>query len=258
MGSPIALLTDFGLIDPYVGIVKGVILTISPNSPIIDLTHNVPAQDITQAAFMLGESYQYLPANSVIMAVVDPGVGTERRKIIVQTKKYLFVAPDNGLLTFPIKKEEDCHCFEIKNSKYFLKPTSATFHGRDIFAPVAAYLAQGEPPQAFGSEIKDPTLLSITEPEKKKGEISGQIIHIDNFGNLITNIPATELKELQNPLIKIKGKTIPLKNTYGNVPSGSLVALIGSANLLEIAVNQGNASQVLGAAIGDKVTVIYS
>ena len=255
MAAFIALLTDFGTKDSYTGIVKGVLFSLNPDLKVIDLTHEIRPQDINQGAFILGTSYKFLPTGTIIIAVVDPGVGTERRGLILEAGEYTFVAPDNGLLTFPMVYEKGWRCFEIKNSDYFLHPISTTFHARDVFAPVAAHIAAGEPIENFGPLVHDPILIKMVEPVLLEKEIKGQIIYIDRFGNLITNIPGDWLRHKRVSSVKIKDHVLPFVKTYNDVPPGKGAALVGSSGLLEIAVNKGNASHFFNVNIGEGVLV---
>ena len=185
----ITLLTDFGNQDAYVGIMKGVIAGINPFANIIDICHNIPPQDIFQAAYLLYTSYKYFPKKTIHVAVVDPGVGSKREIVCAETQDYLFLTPNNGLLSFIIQEEKPKCIIRVTDDKYFLPSPSSTFHGRDIFAPVAARLSLGIKPQQLGPKINQLDQLEIPKPEyKKTGQLEGQIIYIDRFGNLVTNI----------------------------------------------------------------------
>ncbi len=254
----ITLLTDFGEKDPYVGIMKGVILSICPNAKMIDLSHEIEQHNIRDGAFFLKSVTNYYPKGAIHLVVVDPGVGSERGALIIKTKKFYFVGPDNGILSLAAKIDGIEKVVKIKNTTYFLKPISNTFHGRDIFAPVAGHLAQNEPIENFGTEIKDWIQLEI--PSITKNEmIQAEIIHIDRFGNVITNIPRTFLtdfvgKELE---IKIEKKihTIPFCTTYSQVQVGNILGIIGSSDYLEISINQGNAAERLGVQVEDQIDI---
>ena len=185
----IALLTDFGLKDSYVGVMKGVIATVNPRVTVIDLDHDVASHRIEEAAFLLATSYSYFPQNTVFCVVVDPGVGSSRKAIAIQTKNYYFVGPDNGVLWQAAERDGITKIVTLENKKYFRKPVSSTFHGRDIFAPIAAALTKGYRPAGFGREIKDFINPDFINPQVERGTIFGEILHIDSFGNLITNIP---------------------------------------------------------------------
>lgn len=249
----ITFLSDFGLDDAYVGIVKGVILSVFPRALIIDITHNIKPQNISEASYLLFTSAPYFPPGTVHLAVVDPGVGTSRRPILVQTKKHFLVGPDNGLFTDFIN--DDAKIFHLNRAEFFLNQISQTFHARDIFAPVSAHLASGVSPEKMGELINDPCLLSRPKPEIKSDRIIGQVIHIDRFGDLITNIPKNLVPE--NAIIRIMGKEISClsKNYCG--PAGTLLALIGSSGLLEISIASDSAALRLKAGVGQPVEVIF-
>lgn len=191
----ITLLTDFGNHDAYVGIMKGVIAGINPPANIIDICHTIPPQDIFTGAYLLSTAYAYFPKGTIHVAVVDPGVGSERDIVCVETQKYLFLVPDNGLLSFVVREERPKNIFRVTNTRYFLPAPSDTFHGRDVFAPVAAYLSLGIKPQQLGAKINQVEKLDIPWPEHKNGQLEGQIIHIDRFGNLITNITRAHIEQ---------------------------------------------------------------
>ena len=192
----ITLLTDFGNQDAYVGIMKGVIAGINPFANIVDICHSISPQDIFSGAYLLYTSYKYFPRKTIHVAVVDPGVGSRRNIICVETKNYFFLAPDNGLLSFIIQNEKPKSIFRITNSKYFLPSPSNTFHGRDVFAPVAAHLSLGVKPQQFGIRINQLEQLDVPKPHyKKTGQLEGQILYIDRFGNFITNITKAHIEQ---------------------------------------------------------------
>jgi S-adenosylmethionine hydrolase len=248
--SCITLSTDFGLDDPYVGIMKGVILGINPQVQLIDLTHALSNQHLMEAAFVLQTAYSYFPKGTVHLAIVDPEVGGGRRLMAIQGKETIWVGPDNGLFTLVLKKQPQAKLFHLTNSAFFLKPVSCTFHGRDILAPVAAHLSQGVPLEEMGPSISDPVLLSFPEPEIKEKEIAGQVLWADHFGNLITNIhQETLLPYLSDPAITvfIGSDTITeILQTYSQGHPGRLMALIGSSGYLEIACNLGRADEKVG------------
>lgn len=258
----IALLTDFGLADPYVGAVKAVIAGINPKVQIIDISHHVPPQDVQEGAFILYSSYKYFPKDTIFVAVVDPGVGTRRRIVCVRTGQYTFLAPDNGLLSLILSKEKSLLTVEVTNTRYFLPAVSSTFHGRDVFAPVAAHLSRGLNPARLGRRIDDLHTFSFSDPiVVKKGVMAGEIIHIDRFGNLITNVEHVWAEVLDwGPVsISVKDKEISrISRTYQEGQVGELLALFGSSGYLEISVNMGDAREVLGCTRGDKVVIHYS
>ena len=259
----VTLLTDFGTSDPYVGVMKGVILTICPSARIVDITHHVPPQDIAAAALALSAAYRYFPLNTIHVAVVDPGVGTGRRIIMAETPNGTFLAPDNGILS-EILDEAPADCLlSVENSDIFLYPVSPTFHGRDIFAPAAAHLACGVDPKLLGSEVEPHTLVRSELFPKPQiiagGAIEGAVVTIDHFGNLITNIRETELAgmigSVQVEVLTGELRIAGISRTYQAVPAGAPLALIGSTGRLEIAVNQGDARHLLDTARGDRVIV---
>ncbi|HHT9120679.1 MAG TPA: SAM hydrolase/SAM-dependent halogenase family protein [Candidatus Hypogeohydataceae bacterium YC41] len=257
----IALLTDFGLEDPYVGQMKAVIVGINPQVQVIDISHYIPPQDIQEGAFVLYSAYRYFPEGTVFVAVVDPGVGTRRRIICVRTNQHTFLAPDNGLLSFITAREKVHLAVEVTNSRYFLPQVSSTFHGRDIFAPVAAHLSKGLNPTKLGGQIDDlHTFPTPGQIIKEKGLLEAEIIHIDRFGNLITTVEHTWAEVLYSRLISIsiKDREITrISRIYQEGQAGELLALFGSSGHLEISVNMGNAREVLGCTRGDKVIVQY-
>ena len=225
----ITLMTDFGLMDPYVGIMKGVILKIVPQATIVDLTHSISPQNIREAAFSLSTAIDYFPVGTIHLVVVDPGVGGKRRPIAVKTSQAYFVAPDNGVLTHSLKLNPASISIHLNNPAYHLPKVSKTFHGRDIFSPAAAHLARGIPIHALGDRINDLVQISISQPVyQPNGNIEGQIQHIDRFGNCITNIPATMLVRTSGLHIAIGNHGIKqIAESYDAVESGQLVALSG-------------------------------
>lgn len=252
----ITLLTDFGLEDPYVGVMRGVILNIVPRANLVDLTHAVPPQDIDRAAFLLATAVDYFPPGTVHLVVVDPGVGTTRRPIAVRTERAFYVAPDNGVLDLALARQSAERCVHLTEQRYWLAEVSATFHGRDIFAPVAAHLAGGVPIDALGTPVRDLTHRSALQVAREPdGRLRGRIQHIDRFGNCITNVPA-ELVLNRASIIKVGVAAIQgLAATYAAVEPGELVALIGSQGFLEIAVRNGSAADRIGGRVGDPVLI---
>jgi S-adenosyl-L-methionine hydrolase (adenosine-forming) len=254
----ITLTTDFGYTDPFVGIMKGVICGINPQARIVDLSHGVPAQDITAAALVLRHSARYFPRGTIHVAVVDPGVGSARRPLLVEFEGNYFIGPDNGVLSLALEGKGPARIVHLSNPSYQLRPTSATFHGRDIFAPTAAYLSRGIATEDFGEITEDFVTLIWPTVLKTETTITGQIVYIDVFGNLYTNIGANDLKELsgQQFMIMLRDLSIAgLATNYAAVEQGKCVALINSWELLEIAVYNGNAHKKSGAVVGDKVHV---
>jgi S-adenosyl-L-methionine hydrolase (adenosine-forming) len=237
----VTLLTDFGTADYFVGAVKGAILSVNSSANIVDITHEIPPQDIEAGAFTLFAAYKTFPARTIHVAVVDPGVGSERRPIIVSANEQFFVGPDNGLFTYIYDREPSHRVVHVTAERYFRPSVSATFHGRDVFAPVGAALSNGIALENFGEEIKDPIRLpSLDTPLR--------IIHIDRFGNCVTNITRAEKS------LVINGRTISeFRQFYGEGDDESLFGIMGSAGFLEISVNGGSAAKVLGARRGDAV-----
>ena len=245
----ISLLTDFGTADYFVGAVKGAILSVNPQAVIVDIIHEIAPQDIEAGAFTLLACYQTFPAGTIHVAVVDPGVGSTRRPIVVSAGEQFFVGPDNGIFSYIYDREASHRTFHITAEKYFRPSPSSTFHGRDIFAPVAAALSKGVKPKKFGPKIEDEVRLpSLLEPTR--------IIHIDRFGNCITNITRDHLKSEKDATLIINGKTISdFRNFYGEDSSTSPFAIWGSAGFLEISVNGGSAAKVLRAKRHDLVVL---
>jgi S-adenosyl-L-methionine hydrolase (adenosine-forming) len=271
MGAVITLTTDFGLSDGYVAAIKGVILSINPEVTIVDICHNIQPQDIRQAAFVLSTAYGYFPSQTNHLVVVDPGVGTNRRPIILTTPRACFVGPDNGVLSYIIRDYSsqplpdsqrvspgpDLKAYVITKSEYWRKPVSNTFHGRDIFAPIAARLSLGMPAYSLGERVDTITTFAIPQPTSQENGIGGQILHSDNFGNLITNIKKDILPESVNS-IKIIVSNHQIQGIVNNYSEGQdLMALIGSSGYLEISRKNGNASGFLNAQIGDEVRVEF-
>ena len=259
-GSPIlpviTLLTDFGTADYFVGAVKGAILSVNPQAVIADITHEIPPQDVEAAAFTLLAAYATFPPQTIHVAVVDPGVGSERRPIVVKAGSQFFVGPDNGIFTYIYDREPSHQTFHITSDKYFRPSPSTTFHGRDIFAPVAAALSTGVKPKKIGPEIRDEVRLNNSlKPEVlNDGTIEGRIIHIDRFGNCITNLTRELVDPAKHPTLVVKRKTIDtFRDFYGSSDRNELFAIWGSAGFLEISINGGSAAKVLIAKRGDRV-----
>ncbi len=250
----ITLITDFGYSGFYVGSMKGVILNINPVIQIVDITHSVSPQNIEEGAYILKQAYQYFPKRTIHVVVVDPGVGSKRPIIAVSTEEYLFLAPDNRVLKYIYDDYTEYRVVEVTNSDYFLDEVSTTFHGRDIFAPVAAHLSLGVDIMDLGKEVRNYTKPEVLKPIREKNKVIGEIIYIDSFGNCITNIGAELLGNKKDLQIKIKNVVLPeIKSIYSEVKKGEILALIGSSGSVEISVNQGNAHKQFGFKIGDKV-----
>ncbi|HVE40083.1 MAG TPA: SAM-dependent chlorinase/fluorinase [Planctomycetota bacterium] len=254
----IALLSDYGLQDAYVGVMKGALLSVNPEARIVDLTHEIPPQDVREGARVLAAARGYFPDGTIFVAVVDPGVGTERALVGVETDRQLFLAPDNGLLGFLGDSVQ--RRVRISQSKYFLKPLSNTFHGRDILAPLAGHLSRGIDLAEFGPALERLNSLDASEPRRgADGGVQGEVVAIDRFGNLITNIPTGMLPEGPDVRITVGRKVLrKLSRSYADVPKGGVLALVGSTGHLEIAVNQGSASKAARIRRGDRVLVTRS
>jgi S-adenosyl-L-methionine hydrolase (adenosine-forming) len=258
--STITLLTDFGLLDGYPGIMKGVIYSINPDVQIADLTHLIAPQNIHEGALAISRSYRYFPENTIHVAVIDPGVGTRRRPIAAKIGSHYFVGPDNGLFTFLFieakEKSWPVEIVHLNRTQYWLPSPSNVFHGRDVFAPVAAHLSKGVKLDELGEIITDPVLLDIPTPQRIENGWSGTVIGQDHFGNLSTNILAEHLLDLDHVEVTIGSDQIKgLVQTFGDRPPGELIALMGTDQDLCISIVNGNASQALNMKIGAPVTV---
>jgi hypothetical protein len=259
----ISILSDFGINDEYVGVMKGVMLSICPSVSIVDITHQIDPQDIHQAAYLVPSYYHFFPEGTVHIVVVDPGVGTRRGILAVKHREHFFIAPDNGVLTLLLNAEKSDRIIHVDNPAYFLEPLSSTFHGRDIFAALGAHLSCGTRLDALGSSINVEDTVRLKDLRcriSQAGELIGKIVSIDRFGNLITNIDSISLAAfcktgaLRRPQINIGSFVISeLSNTYSDAAPSAPLALIGSRNYLEIAVNRGSAKKKLQASKGDPV-----
>ena len=265
----ITLTTDFGTSDAYVGVMKGVILGINPNAQVVDITHAVPPQDVHEAAFLIHSASPYFPRGTIHVIVVDPGVGSDRRAIVYQTERALFVCPDNGILTYLLQEIENDgkqaeNIVAIQNPAYCLPEVSRTFHGRDIFAPVAAHLSLGVTLTEIGPSVRDLVRLPMPTLEISDDKLTGKIVKIDIFGNAITNISEsllTSMKavsteeissyEIRVGSVRLKG----LNRAYAESKTGAPLAIIGSSGVLEIAVNGGSAEAIFGLKRGDTVVI---
>ena len=255
--------TDFGLNDPFVGIMHGVVLNIHPETTIVDISHAVASYDVFAGALTIAQSYRFFPARTVHVVVVDPGVGSKRRPIIAETDSSLFVAPDNGVLSLVEAGEEKFVVRHVTAERYFLYPVSQTFHGRDVFAPVAGWLSNGVRPEEFGPEISDYVRLPLRQVEiVGENSLRGEVIKIDKFGNLITNIgemDAPALFQSDEPAVSIliAGQTITrVCESYAEGEGDEVFAIIGSSGYLEIAARQASAAEKLGAVVGTPVGVV--
>jgi S-adenosylmethionine hydrolase len=253
----ITLTTDFGTRDWFVGTMKGVILSVNPRASVVDLTHEIPGSDIRAGAFALMASCRFFPKGTVHVAVIDPGVGGQRKAIAVKTRDYFFVGPDNGVLSFALAQEQIRAVHALTNEDFFLQPISSTFHGRDIFAPVAAHLSKGLPIQKLGPPLKSFTRLTWPQPRFSPNQIRGEIIYCDRFGNAITNLRLEDLPETTRTSWQIQFKrqrVCPLAAFYQAVPIGKPVAIVGSSGLIEIAVNGGSAAEMFRLKVGNPLT----
>lgn len=256
----ITLLTDFGLQDGYVASMKGVILSICPEAILVDVTHEVPPQDIRFAAFVLQSVYSSFPRGTIHVVVVDPGVGTARKGIAIQTPDAMLVGPDNGVFSWILRMKPGHEARELENTDYRRPRVSATFHGRDIFAPAAAHIGNGVPVITFGPSCI-PVMAEWTTPKLVAETLHGEVIHIDRFGNAVTNITSEDLEHFsprrEQLKVRAAGRDMTgLSRTYGDHPPGTLLALIGSCEHLEIAVSMGNCARKLGLKVEDPVQVM--
>jgi len=260
--SIITLLTDFGTSDYFVGAMKGAILSVNPLAQIVDITHEIPAHDVQAGAFTLLAAYKSFPPQTIHLAVVDPSVGSARRPLLIATREHFFIGPDNGLFSYVCEREAAPRVYHLTNEKYFRPTVSATFHGRDIFAPIAGALSKGAPPETLGELIDDQVRLAPLAPIRDAVDAwSATIIHIDRFGNLITNITRRELAGEpfeEGARLKIGGREInSFRGFYSEETkaAGELFAIWGSAGFLEIAANCASAARLLGAARGQLVNL---
>lgn len=256
--SIITLTTDFGTKDGYVGAVKGVIKRINPKVEMVDITHHIEPFDVLSAAFALSNFYRYFPHGSIHLVVVDPEVGSQRQPLLIKSEDFVFVGPDNGVFSFVYQNERMTEIIVLSNKKYFLTELSSTFHARDLFAPVAAYLSLGVDAKEFGTKAKECLKLKIPEPKLSKKNLSGEIIHIDGFGNLVTNISADLLRNKSIANITVGRKPIKkMAQSYFDIPKKEVGALVGSSGLLEIAANQGSAQKILKSSVGTDVRLTF-
>jgi S-adenosyl-L-methionine hydrolase (adenosine-forming) len=260
----ITLTTDFGLNDHFVGTIKGVILDIAPNVEIVDICHSVQAFDVLDGALTVAQAYSYFPNGTVHLVVIDPGVGTDRKPILVTSDRHHFVAPDNGVLSLVYAREERLHVRHITAEHYYLQPVSNTFHARDIFAPIATYLAKGVDPAKFGEEITDFVRFHAPKPKAMEGETwRGVVLKVDRFGNLVTNITPQDAPMLfaADPApFKIavgKREITEIHANYAQGAPGEVFGILGSMGYLEIAANRGSAAQIVGAGKGSDVNVSF-
>ena len=268
----VTLTTDFGTVDGYVAAMKGVMLGIAPRLTLVDVSHDVPPQDVPHGAFVLAEATRHFPVGAIHLAVVDPGVGGSRKPLLLVTPDARYVAPDNGLLTrvlarygsandpdapflSPIRAPlpADCRAYELANPRYRLPDVSHTFHGRDVFAPAAAHLSSGVPPEEFGPPVAEVVWLNLPPPAASGGVIEGRVVHVDRFGNLITNIAFDD--EAGRAVVEMEGLRIQgLSRSYED--SAGVLAIVGSHGTLEIAVRDSNAAHQFGLGVGASVRVL--
>lgn len=255
----ITLTSDFGLRDPYVAEMKAAILGIFPDCDIVDISHLVGKFDIREGAFVLASAVPYFPEGTIHVAVVDPGVGTQRRSIVIETQRGYFVGPDNGILILAAEVLDIKRVHEITSRRFMLSHVSETFHGRDVFAPLAAHLAKGLDLEEMGHRITDFVRPKFTFVERGTDSLVGEVLHIDDFGNIITNIPRKDIVGFRDKLVRVEfsGTTIDMKvfQTYANVKPQRPLLLIESHNYLEISLNQGNAAKEFSTKTGDKVAI---
>jgi len=259
----ITLTTDYGTNDHLVGVLKGVILKINPDAQIIDITHQVTPFDLLDAALSIASAYSYFPPRSIHVVIVDPGVGTERRPILVSGQNHYFIAPDNGVLSGVYEKEHPVVVRHITSEHYFLQPVSKTFHGRDVFVPVAAWLSKNWQPASMGEEITDFKRFAMPKPKEADGLLKGAVLKVDAFGNLITNFRMEDLpaNAVDRGEVQLQIGSHPVTKfvpTFAHGPAGEAVAYIGSSGFLEVAMNKGNASRTLGLGRGTPVLLTKS
>ncbi len=261
----VTLTTDFGINDHYIGTMKGVILNINPDAKIVDICNSVQSYDVLDGALTISQAYHYFPSDTIHVVVIDPGVGTSRRAILVRTERHLFLAPDNGVLSLVYEREERISVREITAEHYYLQPVSSTFHGRDIFAAIAGWLSKGLDIAKFGEEITDYVRFSAPKP-KRLGDklLKGVVLKVDKFGNLVTNIRPEDLPQLFQatpPEFKIavgKGEVKRVVGAYAQGAPGEIFGIVGSMGFLEICANRGAAASLLQAGKGSEVGITFA
>jgi len=258
----ITLTTDFGGSDHYVGAMKGVIFGINPSALVVDIAHGVASYDVLDGALAIAQAYSYFPPDTIHVVVVDPGVGSARRPIVARTEKHFFVAPDNGVLSLALEREQRVHVCEISSDHYFLQPVSQTFHGRDVFAAVAAWLSKGVEFAKLGDEITDYVRFRAPKPKRtENGNIQGVVLKVDKFGNVVTNITRDDVPQLfavEQPQFKIlisKHEITTLRTFYADGAPGEVFGILGSMGFLELSTNRGSAARTLEAGKGTEVVV---
>jgi len=257
----ITLLTDFGLSDHYVASMKGVILTCCPNARLVDISHDVRPYGIAEAAFILGQAYSCFPPGTIHLAVVDPGVGSARRPLLIEADGQRFIGPDNGVLTLPMDRDARHTVREITAASYFRQPVSRTFHGRDIFAPVAAHLASGLASEHLGTPISDPVRLNLGPAVRIEEKLwKGITLYVDYFGNVITNFRPGDIGNISSHPFELAlgtAKISQYREYFAGAPAGVLFVVPGSAGYLEVSINQGDAALLTGATAGSTVTLRF-
>ncbi len=264
MSNIVTLTTDFGTKDSFAGSIKGVLLKLNPQAQIVDISHEIGPQDVWEAAFTLKTAYRYFPKGTIHLAVVDPGVGSGRRPIIVVTESYYFVGPDNGIFSLVLQEAERMRVLHITASHYYLPDAGPTFHARDIFAPVAAWLTKGIPSGNFGEEIEDYVKLNVPVPKQTVNGVDGHVIHIDRFGNAITNIRLSDIRKLVPEVddslpvsVNIVGREIKgLRKFYAEAAPGEPAAIINSSGYLEVFLFKQNARTALSIKRGEAVNLV--
>lgn len=255
----ITLTSDFGVRDHFVGTMKGVMLGIAPRASLVDISHDIQPFEILEGAFVLSQAWSYFPKGSIHVVVVDPGVGTERRPLLVEAGGHYFIAPDNGVLSM-IYADSKHKVRAITNRKYMLPQVSRTFHGRDVFAPAAAHLARGAKPSTFGKLVTDAIHLATTVPTRQARRAwTGAVLHVDCFGNLVTNFHVSEFDDVRKGPFEFSvglQRVARLALTFAECPAGELFAIVGSSGYVEIAVNQGSAAKQLGCGAGAPVDLV--
>lgn len=268
MKKIISLITDYGCRDPYVGVVKAVIKSINPDVEVIDLTHSIERHDVFEAAIVLTVSAKYFPPGTIFIVVVDPGVGSERKALLIETRNYILIGPDNGCLSLLAETDGIKRVIDISNSKYRLPTVSSTFHGRDIFAPIAAWASRGIPVMELGVEIDKNSIvrIPINKPKilREEKAVEGEVLYVDIFGNIMTSITRREIEELslkyglELEIVTSSGTyKCTYESTFSKVSEGALVCYINSWDYFEIAVNKGNAAEALKIKRREKVIVRY-
>lgn len=253
----ITLTTDFGCRDPFVGQMKGVILSVNPSARLVDITHDIEPQDIRAGAFVIGSSYSFFPRGTTHLCVVDPGVGSDRRALLVEAGAHCFVGPDNGLFSHVFAREKTWRAVELTEEKYFLSGRSSTFQGRDLFAPVAAWLSRGLDPSALGPPVRRPERFPVPEPSVREEGIHGEIIYIDRFGNAFTSIREEHVAGCRGAFtVRVRDREVTPVRCYAEGEEGALHSVVNSSGYLEIFARQADASCLFGLSRGDAVTVV--